>query len=251
MLGGRLRRLLAAAVLAGTPALAACSDGIKPPDAATSTTSAPAATTTTAPEVGLPLVIAEQGLISFPDPYDKGQTLGGYGVVLENPNPGLLAASVHVTTRILNAAGVELLVDNALLNGIMPGTRMAVGRTLVEPIVGPTQLDIHVDVGGWIVPAVGTGDIKATEAVTEPEPNGGAVTRFAVQSSAATEEDGVDVAALYRAADGRLLAVETTSIDQLPPGQVVVGQIRLLAPIPGLASTDVLVGRGFSAQSTG
>jgi hypothetical protein len=201
--------------------------------------------------VGQPLVVVEQGLVSFPDPYDRGQTLGGYGVVLENPNPGLLAASVHVTTRILNAAGTELLVDNSLLNGIMPGRRMAVGRTLVEPIVGPTQLDVRVEVGGWIAPAPGTGELTATEATTEPEPNGGAVTRFAVQSSAATEEDGVDIAALYRAADGHLLAVETTSVDQLPPGQVVVGQIRLLAPIPGLTTTDVLVGRGFSAQSTG
>jgi hypothetical protein len=250
--GGRLLRLLAGAALTGAPVLAACSGGIDVPLAATtSTTPDTAPTTTEALDVGQPLVVAEQGLISFPDPYDRGQSLGGYGVVLENPNPGLLAASVHITTRILNAAGAELLVDNALLNGIMPGTRMAVGRTLVEPIAGPTQLDIKVDVGGWIPPAVGTGDLKATEAVTEPEPNGGAVTRFAVQSSAASEEDGVDVAALYRAADGHLLAVETTAIDQLPPGQVVVGQIRLLAPIPGLASTEVLVGRGFSAQTTG
>lgn len=250
MVGGRLRRLLAGVALLGAAVLTACSNGSDRP----SPTTSPAPTvapSTTAAEVGQPLVVVEQGLVSFPDPYDKGQTLGGYGVVLENPNPGLLAASVRVTTRILDAAGAELLVDSSLLNGIMPARRMAVGRTLVEPIVGPTQLDIRVEVGGWITPAPGTGDLKATEAETVPEPNGGAVTRFAVQSSAAGEEDGVDIAALYRAADGRLLAVETTSLDQLPPGQVVVGQIRLLAPIPGLASTDVLVGRGFSAQSTG
>ena len=128
---------------------------------------------------------------------------------------------------------------------------MAVGRTLVEPIVGPTQLDVQVEVGGWLTPAAGLGDLKATQALTQPELNGGAVTHFAVQSNALGDEDGVDVAALYRAADGHLLAVETTSIDRLAPGETVVGQIRLLAPIPGLATTEVLVGRGFAAQTVG
>ena len=213
--------------------------------------SAPASSTTVSPANALPLVVTEQGLVSFPDPYLRGQSLGGYGVVLQNPNPELLAAGVRVTTRVLDAAGTELLVDNALLNGIMPGQRMAVGRTLVESVTGPTRLDITVDVSAWIAPATGVGELRATEAITQPEPNGGAVTRFAVQSASAGGEDGVDVAALYRGTDGVLLAVETTALDQLPPGQIVVGQIRLLAPIPGLVSTEVLVGRGLSAQITG
>ncbi len=248
----RRRRLLVAVALVGALFVAAaCSDGIDVPLPPTTTISPDLVTTTEAPTVGEPLEIVEQGLVSFPDPYVRGQTLGGYGVVLHNPNPGLLAAGVHVTTRILDAQGNPLLVDNALLNGVMPGQRMAVGRTLVEPIVGPTRLDVQVEVGGWLTPAAGLGDLKATQALTQPELNGGAVTHFAVQSNAAGDEDGVDVAALYRAADGHLLAVETTSIDRLAPGETVVGQIRLLAPIPGLASTEVLVGRGFAAQTVG
>ena len=249
----RKRRPLVAVALAGALVVtAACSDGIDVPLPPTTTISPDLLTTTTvAPTVGEPLQVVEQGVVSFPDPYVRGQTLGGYGVVLQNPNADLLAAGVHVTTRILDAQGKQLLVDNALLNGVMPGQRMAVGRTLVEPIVAPTQLDIQVEVGGWLTPAAGLGDLKATEALTQPELNGGAVTHFAVQSNAQGDEDGVDVAALYRAADGHLLAVETTSIDRLAPGETVVGQIRLLAPIPGLASTEVLVGRGFAAQTVG
>lgn len=244
----RLAVALAGALLVG----AACSDGIEIPTPSTTAVSPDLTTTSsTAPTVGEPLQVVDQGLVSFPDPYVIGQTLGGYGVVLYNPNPGLLAAGVHVTTRILDAQGTQLLVDNALLNGVMPGQRMAVGRTLVEPIAGPTQLDVQVEVGGWLTPAQGLGDLKLTQATTEPELNGGAVTRFAVQSNATSTEDGVDVAALYRAADGRLLAVETTSIVSLAPGTTVVGRIRLLAPIPGLASTEVLVGRGFAAQTVG
>jgi hypothetical protein len=249
----RLRRLVVAvALLAAMVAGAACSGGLDVPQPPP-TSEAPTTSTSvfgTAAE-GVPLQVAEQGLISFPDPYDKGQSLGGYGVVLRNPNPDLLAAGIHVTTRILDAAGTELLVDSSLLNGIMPGQAMAVGRTLVEPIVAPTQLDIRVEVSAWLPPAPGVGALRATQALTEPEAGGGAVTHFAIQSSASTEEDGVDVAALYRAADGHLLAVEMTAIDQLDPGANAVGQIRLLSPIPGLATTEVLVGRGLSAQITG
>jgi hypothetical protein len=244
-------RALAAVLLV---AVAACSGGGGIDLPAPSTTVPDAVTTSTTSSAvpdGLALAIVEQGVISFPDPNASGQTLGGYGVVLENPNQGLLASSVHVTTRILDAAGNELLVDSALLNGIMPGQRMAVGRTIVEPIASPAQLDIQVQVGDWLEPAPGLGTLTATQALTEPEPYGGAATHFAVQSAASAEEDGVDVAAVYRGADGHLLMVETTTVDSLPPGQTVVGQIRLVAPIPGLASTDVLIGRGLSAQTTG
>jgi hypothetical protein len=248
---GRPLRLLAAlAVLLATAA--ACSGGGIDVPEPSSTTSAPSASTsTTAAPDALPLQVAEQGVTSFPDPYTKGQNLGGYGVVLINPNPALLAAGVHVTTRILDPAGTELLVDSSLLNGVMPGQRMAVGRTLVEPISNPTQLDIHIEVSAWLPPAPGLGALTATQALTEPEQFGGAVTHFAVQSSSPREEDGVDVAAIYRAADGHVLAAETTTIDALNPGETVVGQIRLLSPIPGLATTEVLVGRGLSAQITG
>ena len=62
-------------------------------------------------------MVVEQGVTTLPRPVRPGQSLGGYGVVLQNPNPGLMAAGVHVTTRMLDAAGAELLVDNALLNG--------------------------------------------------------------------------------------------------------------------------------------
>jgi hypothetical protein len=141
-------------------------------------------------------------------------------------------------------------VDHALLNGIMPKQRMAVGRTIIEPIATPTQLVVSVQVAGWLPPAA-TGTLAAQEAVTTPEPYGGAVTRFAVRSGWPSDEEGVDVAAIYRNADGAILSVEGSSLDLLPAGDIVVGQIRLLAPIPGLAATEVLVGRGFAAQSTG
>ncbi len=242
-----------AALVAAALAVAACSGGgfdVSDPSSTTEGTLQPVTTTTTAPEVGEPLVVAEQGVTSFPDPYARGQVLGGYGVVLSNPNPGLLAAGVQVTTRLLDAAGTELVVDRALLNGVMPGQRMAVGRTLVEPIPEPTQLQVSVQVAGWLPPAA-AGELAAQEAITTSESFGGAVTRFAVRSGWPTDEEGVDVSAVYRDAAGQLLAVETTTLDLLPAGDIVVGQIRLLAPIPGLTSTEVLVGRGLAAQTSG
>jgi hypothetical protein len=238
--------LAAAALLA-----AACSgDGSGAP-LPTTTSTDPSVTVTTLVRTGGPLVVVDQGFVSFPDPYASGQSLAGYGVVLQNPDPALLAAGVNVTTRFLGADGAELLVDRALLNGVMPGRTMAVGRTIVEHIATPAQLVVTVEVDAWIPPVLAADSLEVTEGVTEPEVYGGAVTRFAITSSAGSDEDSLDVAAVYRDGAGALLAVETTQVDQLPPGEVVVGQIRLLAPIPGLASTEVLVGRGLAAQVSG
>lgn len=228
-------------------------DGAGAADETTASTAEPeTTTTTTAPaRTGAPLVVAEQGVSSFPDPVDHTATLGGYGVVLLNPNPDLVAAGVRVVTRILDPAGAELLVDSTLLNGVMPGQRMALGRTLIEPIVDPTQLAITVEVSAWLEPGSADGALTATGVVTEPEENGGAVTRFTVHSTWPEPEEGVDVTAIYRAADGRILGAESTTLASVPPDSDVPGQIRLLSPIPDLATTEVFVGRGFAAQTTG
>jgi hypothetical protein len=118
--------------------VAACSDA-DDADAPTTTSTSPTTTvstttTSTPPLTGDPVVVVEQGVSSFPDPFDPAADLGGYGVVLQNPNDEVMATGVRVVTRVLDEAGTELLVDNALLNAILPGQRMAVGRTLIEPI---------------------------------------------------------------------------------------------------------------------
>jgi hypothetical protein len=247
-----------AAVALGALALAACTGGSDgsagggAPDASTSAPSIESTTSTTeAPLLGEPLVVAEQGVSSFPDPYDPASTLGGYGVVLQNPNPELMASGVRVTTRILDPFGAELLVDRTLLNAVMPGQRMALGRTLIEPIEDPFQLDVLVEVTGWLRPAFPGAGLVADGVVTEPEENGGAVTRFTVRSSWPEVEDGVDVTAVYRAEDGRILSAESTTLASVASNVDTPAQIRLLSPIPSLASTEVFVGRGIAAQTTG
>jgi len=249
------RTRLLAGVLAVLLATAACSGGDADDEASSDTTAArPAAaeesTTTTAPLQGMPLVVAEQGVSSFPDLADPESTLGGYGVVIANPDPKLMATGVRVVTRILDPQGAELLVDQTLLNGILPGQRMAVGRTLIEPIEEPTGLDVKVEVTAWLEPLSADGRLVAEEVVTEPEEAGGSVTRFKVRSTWPDTEDGVDVTAVYRAADGRILSAESTSLD-VPLGDPTPGQIQLLSPIPDLARTEVLVGRGFAALTVG
>jgi len=215
-----------------------------------SATTTTEATTTTVELTGKPLVVTEQGLSSFPDVVDPLDDLGGYGVIVENPDPALMATGVRVVTRILDPAGKELLVDSALLNGILPGQRMAVGRTLIEPIEDPTTLDVKIEVTAWLPPASPDGTLVAENVVTEPEAAGGSVTRFTIQSSWPDREDGVDVTAVYRAEDGRILGAESTSID-VPLETPVDGRIRLLSAIPDLARTEVFVGRGFAALTTG
>lgn len=246
---------LAGALVGAAVLLAGCSGG-GPDDASSSTTErdAPVATTTStteAPRTGQPLIVADQGVSSFPDPFDLTATLGGYGVILKNPNLDLVATGVRVTTRILDPEGMELLVDHTLLNAVMPDQHMALGRTLIEPIEAPTQLDVRVEVTAWLEPAYDEGTLIAENIVTEPEENGGAVTRFTVRSTWPEPEDGVDVTAIYRAADGRILGAESITLPAVPVRGSVPGQIRLLSPIPDLVTTEVFVGRGINAQTTG
>jgi hypothetical protein len=258
----RARRGLAVAgVLVAGLAVSGCSDdapsdAAAPGDGSTSTevttTTAPTTTTATVAERSVrPLQIVEQGLSTFPDPIDPSRELGGYGVVLANPNPDVMAAGVRVVTRVLDGAGAELLSDSALLNGILPGAQMAVGRTLIEPIEGATSLTVELEVSAWLAPASSDGRLVAEDVVTEPEEAGGSVTRFTVRSTWPEEEDGVDVTAVYRAADGRILSAESTSVAVVPADDTVASQIRLLTPIPDLATTEVFVGRGFDALTIG
>jgi hypothetical protein len=222
-------------------------------DAASGTTASIETTTSTteAPLTGQPLVVVEQGVSTFPDPFDQTASLGGYGVILENPNPEVMAAGVRVVTKVLDPAGTELLADSTLLNAVMPGQRMALGRTLIEPVEDPTQLAVTVEVAAWLRPASTDGRLTAEGVVTEPEENGGAVTRFTVRSTWPEPEEGVDVTAIYRAADGRVLGAESTTLALVAPGADTPGQIRLLSPIPELAITEVFVGRGLAAQTVG
>ena len=135
-----------------------------------------------------------------------------------------MATGVRVVTRILDDAGTELLVDSALLNAILPGQRMAVGRTLIEPIEDPTSLEVTVEVSAWLAARVApTGRLVAEDVVTEPEEAGGSVTRFTVRSTWPDAEDGVDVTAVYRAEDGRILGAESTSL----------ARARRTSPSPG------------------
>ncbi|MGE3618912.1 MAG: hypothetical protein AB7L84_00495 [Acidimicrobiia bacterium] len=220
-------------------------------DAGRSTTTAPTTTVAEDLPVGQPLVVVDQGFSTFPDVVDPRATLGGYGVVVQNPDPVLLATGVTVRSRILDAAGAVLFEDTALLNGVMPGARMAVGGTLLEPIVAPASIEVEVQAAAWLEPADVAGSLISGPVATEPEPGGGAVTRFTVRSSWSTDEEGVDVTALYRAADGRILAGEQGSVDLVPSGSEVTGELRLLTPIPDMTTTEVLVGRGFAAQTVG
>lgn len=245
------------AVVGAAMLMTGCSGGGLDDIGASTSTTAPrealetTTSTTEPPLTGQPLVVAEQGVSSFPDPFDLTATLGGYGVILQNPNPDVMATGVRVTTRILDPDGTELLVDNTLLNAVMPNQRMALGRTLIEPIEEPTQLDVRVEVTAWLEPAFDEGTLIAEGVVTEPEENGGAVTRFTVRSTWPEPEDGVDVTAIYRAADGRILGAESITLPAVPVRGSVPGQIRLLSPIPDLATTEVFVGRGINAQTTG
>lgn len=248
-------RWVAVTVLAALAATA-CSDDDGPSArlerAAPPTVVVETTTSTTEPALlGQDLVVVDQGVTAFPDPFDRSATLGTYGVVLQNPNPDVMAVGVRVVTKILDQAGQPLVEDSTLLNAVMPGRQMALGRTLIEPVEAPTLLTVSIEVSAWLLPASEEAGLSAVDVITEPEANGGAVTKFTVRSTWPAQEEGVDVTAIYRAADGRLLGAESATLGLVAPAADTPAQIRLLSPIPDVASTDVFVGRGLAAQTTG
>jgi hypothetical protein len=121
----------------------------------------------------------------------------------------------------------------------------------VEPIEQPERLEVELDVAAWLVPRDADGGVVAAEAVTTDDEAGGLVTEFEVWSAWPADEEGVDVTALYRGDDGRILGAEMTTLDRVPAGGSARGSIRVLAPIPDLATTEVLVSRGFAAHTSG
>lgn len=212
-------------------------------------TTASSDTTLSVAEETLPVV--DSGVTIFTDPLDEAQNLGGYGVVVRNPDDERMATGVSVTTTFIEEAGETVLHDTARLNAVMPGDTMAVGRTLLEPLEGPLTTEVEVTVAAWLEPATSEGGFEVVETETAPEPGGGSVTTFTVRSTWPRDETGIDVTAVYRDAEGSLLAAESALIEELAAGGEVEGTIQLLAPIPGVASTEVLVGRGFRAQTDG
>jgi hypothetical protein len=218
-----------------------------------STTTAPPRTTTTVDQelAGYPVEVVEQGFSVFPDPVDPDATLGGFGVVVRNPNPHVVASGVTVTARLVDAAGTVLVADTTLLNGVQPRARMAVGRTLIEPIEDPQRLEVEIEVSAWLEPVHRRKAMVARQVRTEPTDGGGLLTTFEVRSRWPRDEEGVDVAAVFRAADGRILGAEMTTLANVPAGGSVRGEIPLLAPLPDLDRTDVHVGRGFAAHTSG
>jgi hypothetical protein len=252
----------ATVALLALPLAVACSTGDggsfpaqpAPVETTTTTTSPPlddAAGSEPEPEPTGAVVAVDYGFSLFPDPVDPDDQLGAFGVVVENTDEDLLATGVLVTVRLLDDAGAEVVSDTSLLNGLQPGARLAVGRMLVEPVERIASLDVVIEVAAWLVPADREGAVVAAEVTTEPNDGGGLTTAFEVWSTRPDDEEGVDVAAVYRDADGRLLGVEMGTIDLVPAGGSAEGAIRLLAPIPDLAVTDVLVGRGFAAHTSG
>src|SRR3546814_20824583 len=133
----------------------------------------------------------------------------------------------------------------------MPGQHMAVGRTLIEPIAGPTALDVQVEVTAWVRPAHGEGGLVAEGVLTEPEGAGGSVTRFSVRSTWPALEEVVDVTAVYRAADGRILGAASTTVPQIAPDKSVAVRLRLLPPHPHPPPPEGFVAPGFRAPTPG
>ena len=141
------------------------------------------------------------------------------------------------------AAPVGTAANSSISNSVTVSYNVGgVAQTPITSAADVFTVDRKIDL------VVTTQDSTAVS-VTPGQTN--AVTRFTVRSTWPEAEEGVDVTAVYRAADGRILSAESTVLPSVPPGGSTDGTIRLLSPIPDLAATEVFVGRGLAAQTVG
>jgi hypothetical protein len=127
-----------------------CSDGLSADGAA---------------EAARPVEVVAFGFDVLPGGDDRWAT--NQAVVVQNPNPDLMAIDVRVVVRLYDADGELLATDDQTLVDIWPGTAGALSGVVDAP--GAVRMEVDADAGRW-EPAEGPLglDVGPIERVPEP-----------------------------------------------------------------------------------
>ena len=203
------------------------------------------------PLTGEPLVVAEQGVSTFPDLVDPQANLGGYGVVIENPNPDLMATGVRVVTRILDRRRRRAA-----------GRQHPAQRHPPRPADGGRPHADRADRGAHQPRGDGRGHRLAPAGVDRRtagrrgrrhRARGGRRVRHPLHGPLHLARRSRTAWTSPRSTGPRTAASSAPSRPRstCPSANPSTASIRLLSPIPDLARTEVFVGRGFAALTIG
>lgn len=200
------------------------------------------------PEVGL--AVTDKGVTIVEDRFDPARREGTFAAIIENPNPDWLAQGVQVDVQFIDETGAPVGGDNAFVELVLPGQRVAVASLFFDaPTVPVVDVAVSVDVARWEETSPIEGGFTTSEVVTEAAEFSGVKTTFLLRSSFDEPLTDVGVTAVYRNAFGVIVGGYDTFVDRLEPGVDTPAEIALLAniPIDQIAGTELFPTASFGS----
>lgn len=194
------------------------------------------------------LAVADKGVTIVEDRFDPARREGTFAVVLDNPHQGWIAQGVQVDVQFLDAQGAVVGGDNAFVELVLPGQRVAVAALFFDaPTVPVVDLSVVVDVARWRETEPVEGGFDVRDVVTEEAEFSGVRTRFVLTSRFGRAVEDVAVTVVYRGVFGQIVGGSDTFVDRLDPGADTPVEVSLLANIPleQVTATEVYPTAGF------
>lgn len=194
------------------------------------------------------LTVADKGVTIVEDRFDPERREGTFAVIIDNPHTDWLAQGVQIDVRLLDAAGTEVGADNAFVEIVLPGQKVAVGALFFDaPTTEVVDLAVTLDVARWRESGPFDGGFTVGEVITEEAEFSGVKTTFPLRSDFAEPLTDTGVTAVYRGPDGRIVGGSDTFVDLLEPGIDTPVEITLLANIAldQITATEIYPAAGF------
>ena len=179
------------------------------------------------------LGIADKGVTIVEDRFDPARREGTFAVIIENPHDDWLAQGVQVDVEFLDQGGTPVAADNAFVEIVLPGQRVAVAALFFDaPTVPVADMAVKIDVARWRETKPSDGGFTTKDVVTQEAEFSGVHTSLVLRSSFPDPLTDVGVTAVYRGTSGQIVGGADTFIDLLEPGVDTPVELSLLANIP-------------------
>lgn len=198
------------------------------------------------PETGL--AVADKGVSIVEDRFDPARREGTFAAVVVNPNTDWLAQGVQVDVQFIGEDGAPVAGDNAFIELVLPGQRVAVAALFFDaPTVPVVDMAVSLDVARWQQVDEVEGGFATSEVVTSEAEYSGVRTTFLLRSEFPEALTDVGVTAVYRNEAGFIIGGADTFVDRLDPGVDAPLEIALLAniPIEQVAATELYPSASF------
>ncbi len=196
------------------------------------------------------LSVVDSGVTVVEDRFDPERREGTYAAIVQNPHEEWLAQGVQVDVSFIDEAGQVAGTDQAFLDVVLPGQRVAVGSLFFDaPTVPVVGVDVVLDVARWRESRPFDGELTTAEVETAEAEFSGVRTGFLLRSSFDEPLIDVGVTAVCRYKFGLIVGGSETFVDLVEPGVDTPAEITLLAnvDVESIVATELYpsIGLGF------